>query len=199
MTIRTRLRRLEGTARQAARAEAEDARWPTDEHWLARYEGMGREGYFAAEPDFLEALAAYGEAVRRAQAGHNPPWEPWPSFLPGLADRPNLRRWYWRDRDQFPELTDARLWLIELDFRVAFGAPPVGAAEWRALGQWFEANAERMERQALPAPYFDLGAGRLISSANVRHDLARGFRACGAGRLAQDLRRLKELYGEGRS
>src|SRR5262249_14074661 len=105
--------------------------------------------------------------------------------------------WYWRDRDQFPEVADARMWVIELHQRVLFGVPPVGEAELRALGAWFEANAERMERQALPARWFDLCDGRLASVGTIRIGLAKGYRACGAGELARDLRRLKELYGEG--
>jgi hypothetical protein len=54
-----------------------------------------------------------------------------------------------------------------------------------------------MERLALPAPWFDLGSGRLISTGNIRRGLGKGPRALGAGQLAQDLRRLKELYREG--
>jgi hypothetical protein len=75
--------------------------------------------------------------------------------------------------------------------------PPVSAAEFSALGAWFEANAERMERQALPSRWFDLGGGRLASVGTIRHDPARGCRAFGAGEPARALRRLRQLYGEG--
>ena len=108
-----------------------------------------------------------------AQAQRDPPWEPWDAFLPNLAGRPNLRRWYWRDRNQFPEVSDARMWVIELHYRVVFGTPPVTEAELRALGDWFEANADRMERQALPARWFDLGEGRMASVPTLRHGLER--------------------------
>jgi hypothetical protein len=37
----------------------------------------------------------------------------------------------------------------------------------------------------------------LASVGTIRHDLARGCRAFGAGELARALRRLRELYGEG--
>jgi hypothetical protein len=191
MTIRSRLLRLEGVAILTA----DDASWLTDEEHLARYERMGREGCFAAEPEFPVALGCYQEAVQQATVQRDPPWEPWPSFLPKQA--PNLRRWYWRDSSNFPDVSDARMWVMELHQRIVFGVPSVSEVEFHSLGAWFEANAERMERQALPARWFTLGSGRLASVSTIRHGLAKGYRAFGGGESAQDLRRLRALYGEG--
>jgi hypothetical protein len=53
-----------------------------------------------------------------------------------------------------------------------------------------------MERLALPLPYFDLGSGRLASATNIRYELARGTQAFGAGKVADEVRRLKAIYGK---
>ena len=82
--------------------------------------------------------------------------------------------------------------------RVADGVPPVTEAEFGELADWFDANRERLYGLSLPSQLLDLGDGLVTSTANVRYELARGPRAYRAGEVAEKVRCLKTLYGEGR-
>ena len=175
MTIRNRLRRVEVAIRHAPAPGRPEPVTPED--WLAQFEAWDREGMCSSEPDFPEALARYRDALARARAAAGPAVE----LPPEWSHHGTSAAWQVGAGD--PEVEAAFTWLLELSGRAVHGVPPVTAAEFQALGDWFEANAERMERQALPARWFDLGAGRLISTANIRHGLGKGPRALGAGEL----------------
>jgi hypothetical protein len=69
-----RVQRLEAHAA----AHADRARAPeTATDWLTAFEGLGRQGFFDEEPDFLVTLAAYREAVAAAGPGAEipPEWD----------------------------------------------------------------------------------------------------------------------------
>jgi hypothetical protein len=50
----------------------------------------------------------------------------------------------------------------------------------------------------MPSQLIDLGGERKTSTANLRWRLAGGPRAKDAGQIAEDVRRLRTLYGEDR-
>jgi hypothetical protein len=179
MTLRSLLRRLENVAHKAPRVERPE----TDEDFLARFEAWDREGRFAAEPDFPMALACYRDALAQERR-----MEP-----SGLQLHHKLLG---TTPQRSPALEAAWVWLAEMSLRSLHGIPPVTEVEFRELETWFELHADRMERLALPLPYFDLGNGRLTSATNIRYELARGPRAFGAGKIADEVRRLKAIYGE---
>jgi hypothetical protein len=179
----TRLGRLEG--RPAAPRPAEPDR-RDEAGWLAAFERLGREGYMDAEPDFPAALAEMRDALARARASTDPPFDPPSGFMPGHPN-PHLRAECWRSAARFPELSAAMDWLFEMVGRVAEGEPPVSEAEFAELAAWFAAHdAEIAKVEPLEA-----GGGHRVWCASVRDDLARGPRAIGSGRVAEDVRRLK--------
>jgi hypothetical protein len=190
-----RLQRLE----DAARPEAPTKRPVrlTEEDLLAWYEVQERVGDFAAEPDFPRALAFYRDALQRAQAQADPPFDPPTDFMPNMADLPDLRLLNWRTKARFPDLDAGWWWLAEMHDRVRSGVPPVTETEFRELAAWFDAHDDRLYRQSLPSQLLDLGGGRCTASANVRYGLAKGPRAFRAGKVADDVRHLRALYGEG--
>jgi hypothetical protein len=197
MTMRVRMKRVEAEVRRQTPAPR-TARL-TEEDWLERYEAWGRAGAFAAEPDFPTALAFYRDALAQAKAQADPPFDPPADFMPNLADLPDARLLNWRTRWRFPDVNAGWWWLSEMYDRVISGRPPVTEAEFRELADWFAANDERVYALSLPSQVLDLGGGRRTSSANLRWGLTCGPRARGAGEVAEDLRRLRALYGkEGR-
>jgi hypothetical protein len=192
-----RLQRLEDAAHSAAPAERPHQL--TEEDWLHRFEAQEREGDFAAEPDFPAALAFYRDALRRAHAQADPPFDPPADFMPNLADLPEMRLLNWRTKARFPDVDAGWWWLSEMLDRVVSGVPPVTETEFRELAAWFDAHDEQLYRQSLPSQLLDLGGGRCTSSADVRYSLAKGPRAFRAGKVANDVRRLKAINGEGES
>jgi hypothetical protein len=126
MTIRTRLRCLEGAARHAASAARAGPLTP--EGWLAQFEAWHGEGRFAAEPDFADALARYRDALARARAAAGPAAE----LPPEWARHWRAAGWHVGAGD--PEVEAAFTWLLELSNRAFHGVPSVTEAEFRALG-----------------------------------------------------------------
>jgi hypothetical protein len=185
MRLLRRLHRLEGTARSAAAACA--AKPFTAVDWLTLFETEGRQGLYAAEPDFPAALAFYREAVERAQAR-------------GLLPRPPAARTVTRpprgrltERDL--ELAVGWGWLLEMTRRARQGVPPVTETECAELSAWFGAHAGELERRLQPARWFEMGDGRLLTVGNIWESLSRGPRELGAGLVAEDVRRLRARYG----
>jgi hypothetical protein len=197
MKLLRRLQRLEDAVHSAAPPEAPVRL--TEDDWLAWYEAQELEGAFAPEPDFPAALAFYRDALKRAQAQADPPFDPPIDFMPNMADLPDLRLLNWRTKARFPDVDAGWWWLAEIQDRVRSGVPPVTEAEFRELAAWFNAHDERLYRQSLPSQLLNLGGGRCTSSADVRYGLAKGPRAFRAGKVADDVRRLKAIYGESKS
>jgi hypothetical protein len=163
-----------------------------EDDWLAAFEEFGREGYFMAEPDLQVALAFYRDALTRAHASTDPPYDPPPAFRPG--EPTHQREDVWRSRERFPDLDAGFAWLAEILHRVCDGVPPVTEDEFRELAAWFAVNDDRLCQIAMPSHLLNLGDGRLTSCASLRYNLARGPRVDGAGRLAQDIRQLRQRY-----
>lgn len=187
-----RLAHFEGHARTRPRAVFE----PRDEcEWLAAFEELSRQGVFDAEPEFPVALAAYRAALDAARSSTDPRFDPPAEFLPGLSGPP-LPAEFWRSADRFPELCTALDWLHEMLGRVVEGVPPVTVAEFEELAAWFHANEDRLRERSQPSGVLDLADGRQTSCTNVRCELARGPRAVGAGRIAEDVRGLRERWSE---
>lgn len=195
MTLRARLRRLEKAAGRVAPADRPDRM--TEEDWLECFEVWGREGVFAVEPDFPRALAFYRDALGRAKAQADPPFDPPADFMPHLADLPEARLFNWWTRERFPDVQAGWWWLAEMHERLCGGVPPVTEAEFHYLADWFHGNDERLYRLSMPSQVLDLGNGRRTTTANIRYGLAKGPRAVRAGELAEDLRRLRALCGKG--
>jgi hypothetical protein len=70
MRLQTRLGRAEGAAHKTFPSDRPSELTPKE--WLEQVEAQGREGAFAAEPDYPVALAAYREALDKAQADLGP-------------------------------------------------------------------------------------------------------------------------------
>ena len=79
--------------------------------------------------------------------------------------------------------------------RIRDGVAPVTDKEFEELQEWFEENGARLHQLSLPHQSLDLGGGRTTYLTNLHWGLRQGPRALGAGRVAEDLRRLKMLYG----
>ncbi len=189
-SLGTRLLRLQGHVQALPRPSLE----PDEDDWLAIFEELGRDGIFKTEPDFPVALTMFRDALTRAHASIDPPFDPPPDFQPE-SHLPDLRLQSWRTGGRFPDLDAAFIWLGELLDRVLAGTPPVTETEFRELAEWFAANEGRM-RGSDPDGALDLDGGRRIWCANVRCGLTRGPRADGAGQLAEDIRQLKKRYGQ---
>lgn len=186
-SLTTRLARLEDRA-----AERTPPGAPRDEAgWLAAFEHWGACGRFDREPDFPRALALFRDALARAQASTDPPFDPPPEFRPG-DPYPHIRAQLWRAPDRFPELYAVWEWLGEMLGRLCDDLPPVSEAEFAELAAWFAEHDAAL--CALPSELLDVGNGRQTWCANLRYDLARGPRADGAGRAAEDIRQLKARY-----
>jgi hypothetical protein len=191
MTLKRRLLRLEARARPLDQGNTVEDRL-SEEQWLEEFAAWGRQGLFAAEPDFPRALEEYRQALAAAQAQADPPWLPPDDFLPGLADLPHLRLGNWRDRTRFPAVWAGWSWLAEILDRVREGVPPVTEAEFAELAGWFHANDAWLYQRSLPSQLLD---SEQVCVGYLRYGVAQGPRASGAGALAEQLRRLKARYG----
>lgn len=191
MTLRTRLQRLEKQA-AATKQHAPKSEFSERES-LARLAAWGREGRFDREPDFPEALAAYGRALN--EAAERPDYNPPADFMSGMVQWPKRRAFHWRML-HFPDVRVAWYWLLEIHTRVSEGIPPVSVAEFGELADWFRANEERLYRLAQQTQLLDLGDGRRESIASIRWRISQGVKALGAGDVAEELRRLRAQYGE---
>ena len=189
-SLTTRLSRLEDRA--AARAAARP-KHPDEDGWLEAFERLGREGHFDCEPDFPKALASYRDALARAHASADPPFDPPPEFMPEQR-LPHVRLRLWRTKEKFPEVWAGLEWLSEMLSRVCDGVPPVSEGEFAELVAWFGAHEAGLAALAGPAELLEAGV-HLTWCASVRTSLAKGPRAEGSGRAAEDLRQLKARYG----
>jgi hypothetical protein len=191
MSLNNRLRRLE-KIRQVREPHEQD--WLTEQQWLDLFERLGRDGVFAAEPDFPAALAEYRLALQTALTQTDPPFDPPADFMPNLADLPHLRLLNWRTESRFPDLWRAWTWLAEMLDRVVEGIPPVSDAEFTQLADWFVANEKRLSRWTDAGGSVDLGQVRKVSCGNLRYAIGQGWRATGAGRVAADIRQLRGRF-----
>jgi hypothetical protein len=188
----TRLAQLEDQARSRPRPVTP----PLDEDgWLATFERLGGRGTFDAEPDFPTALAYYRDALARAHASIDPPFDPPADFRPD--DRlPFIRLECWRTPSRFPDVCAGLEWLSEMLSRVTRGVPPVTEAEFHELAAWFRANDDRLHRLSLPTELLVVGSDRRTWCSNIRFFVTRGPRVEGAGQVAEDIRQLKARYPE---
>jgi hypothetical protein len=198
MTMSKRVKHLEiSTLRRLLTAKKRCNNY-TDEDWLELFGEWGRAGAFAAEPDIPVALTFYRDALAQAKAQADPPFDPPADFMPNLADLPEVRLLNWRTSWRFPDVDAGWWWLSEMHDRVISGRPAVTEAEFVELADWFAANEKRFYQLSLPSQLLDLGGGRKSSLANLRWRLAGGPRAKDGGEVAEDMRRLRTLYGEER-
>ena len=79
--------------------------------------------------------------------------------------------------------------------RVVEGIPPVSETEFAELAAWFADHDAGLFAASHPSELLDVGGGRRVSCANVRYALAKGPRADGAGRVAEDVRQLRARHG----
>lgn len=204
--LKQRLRRIESMMeRQASRSRAMQStpaaaksagrRFDGDEDWLKAFDEWGQQGVFACEPDFPDALVYYRDAIRRAQAQTDPPFEPPADFLPHEKDR-SLRLVNWRTASRFPHVREGWFWLAGMLRRRHNGAPPVTQDEFRELATWFATHEKRLAACS-QSSLLDLGEGRRESTINMRLNLERGPRDFHAGKVAEDVRSLRARYGEG--
>jgi hypothetical protein len=185
-SLATRLARLED---RASRAPAEPE-YRDEAGWLAVFEQWDRERLFEHEPDFPKALAFFRDALDRARWSTDPPFDPPPEFLPSHPI-PALRVEFWRSSERFPDVRAGLDGLSEMLGRLVEGVPPVSEVEFAELAMWFADNDEGLATLSRPSELLDVGGGRQTWCANVRYNLAKGPRADGAGRVAQDVRQLR--------
>jgi Flp pilus assembly protein TadD len=164
----------------------------TEEDLLAAFAEWGARGFFAGETDFPVALAGYRQALAAAATRANPPFFPPPGFQPQLSPRKRLTQW--RHTHQYPQIDGAWSWLAEMHDRATGGIPPVTEAEFAELAHWFQANDTRLVQAALPSQFVDLGEGGRIACADIRAGITKGARVRGAGKLAENLRRLRARH-----
>ncbi len=189
-SLTTRLGRLEEWVAQSPPLDH-----PRDEEGLlAVFEYWGAEGDFDREPDFPRALAECRDAIARARAAADPPFEPPVEFLPGHPF-PHVRLARWRTRERFPEVHAALDWLGEMLDRLMDGIPPVSEREFAELVAWLAEHDAALGVLAGSTELLDVGNGRQVWCAHLRERLARGPRAQGAGRVAEDVRQLQARYG----
>lgn len=191
MSVRQRVVRLE--EQMTVTRTLDSSRLESEEDWLALFEALAEEDAFATEPDFPVALATFRQAMEQAAARTDPPFDPPEDFL-STFEYP-LRLMRWRDKDRFPAVHAAFMWLLEMSRRVGEGIPPVTEAGFSELAEWFDANEKRLYQLSLSSQGLDLGSGRQICTANIRSGLTNGARAVGAGELAENLRQLRACYG----
>jgi hypothetical protein len=163
--------------------------WPTPWEWIAKFEEWQVAGHFSKEPDLPKALAFYRGALEQALAAD-------PSIESRIHGDPHKRREpafleVLRIGDRFPDVPVAYNWLMEIQWRVCRGIPPVTEAEFAALGAWFEVYEERLATLADSSGLFDVGCGRRTCCWYIRSALRVGPRVEGAGEVAEDIRRLR--------
>jgi len=195
MSIRNRWAKIRKRAEQfVPKPKRHD---PDEEEWLTIYDEEWKQGQYDSEPDFPIALEFYREALARARAQTDPPFDPPPTFMPELMHLPTNRLWYWRTESRFPDVETGLTWLTEMALRVYDGIPPVTTVEFDELAQWFFANRDRLEQNALPNGCLDLGGGRWESGDNISYNLHQGARKSRAGEVAEMVRCLQGQYGLG--
>ena len=133
MRLRARLGRAEGAAHKTFQSDRPPELTPAE--WLKKFEAQGREEPFAAEPDYPVALAAYRDALNKAQADLGP-GEEMPALLVHCQGR------YQHVEQPPPEVEAAWKWLAELSLRPGYGIPPATEAEFRELAAWFAENGD---------------------------------------------------------
>lgn len=143
------------------------------------------------------AIAHYQAVVAAARGVKVPPYDPPRLFFP--KEPLDVRRLAWRTDERFPAVWEAWRWLKAL--RVAFGAQPatepqVSAAEWAELGDWFRRNEERLQGSLTPTGLVDLGGDRRTTLTYLRMFVDGGGRKWHRGRVAIDLRQLRETHGD---
>jgi hypothetical protein len=181
MKLRERLKQLEHRIRPSGGDHRPPERLHND--WLEVFVQHARDGTLEREPDFPVALAAYRDALARAQTD--------PAFYPGgAAHRPDLR-----SQAHFPELDGALLWLVEMLRRHLDKVPPVSEAQFADLHAWFDASSQRLYQLALPSQLLQLEDGRTTSTSTLRYCLDGGPRKGGSGKVARDVRWLRNKYG----
>ncbi len=163
MKLRARLGRAEGAAHKTFSSDHPPELTPRE--WLKKFEALGREEPLAAEPDYPVALAAYREALDKAQADLRPGEE-----MPALLARCQGR--YQHVEPPPPEVEAAWKWLAEMLLRPGYGISRVTEAEFRVLAAWFGENADRLEcTELLARGGSTWAAGWLTSTANLRGEL----------------------------
>ena len=167
------------------------------DEWAALFEDIGREGASAREPDYDRALAEFRQAVDRARAQSRPPFDPPARFRPDLRDGRG-RRWAWQTPRRFPEPWRFVWWLGEMAMRARDGVPPVTESEFAELAAWLAAHHDRLVGLAGPGGKLVPG-GKAVDVARHRRRVARGPRVLGAGRAAEEVRRLRLWYPGGSS
>jgi hypothetical protein len=190
-SLATRLLRLEDRAVARAPAVLEHR---DEAGWLTVFEQLGRERLFDHEPDYPKALAFFRDALPRARASTDPPFDPPRDFLPNHPT-PYLRVELWRSADRFPEVRAGLDWLTEMLSRLVERVPPVSEAEFGELAAWFAEHDADLLARSRPSELLEVGGGRQTWCANLRYYLAKGPRADGAGRVAEDVRQLRARYG----
>lgn len=129
-----------------------------------------------------------GRVLRLAPEDHVPS-EADRCRMPGHPN-PRLRAQCWRSAARFPELDAAMDWLFEIVGRAVEGEPPVTEVEYVELAAWFAAHAAEL----VAFGPLECEDGRLVWHMNVQYDMTHGPRAIGAGRVAEDVRRLKTAH-----
>jgi hypothetical protein len=190
MNLRARVRRLEVQALRRRLSIYDDE--PLEEDWLLIYEAWAKEDMFASEPDFPLALTTYRQALAEARVGQ-PSLDPPPDFQP--QQPPRQRIVVWRRQHFYAALDKAWLWLSEFFERVTQGIPSVTQADFQDLEDWFRINQEHLTTLEVSSELLQVSGGRSISLTNLRYNLSRGYQARGVGRLAEDIRHLRNRYG----
>jgi hypothetical protein len=194
MTMQSLARKLAVARKKIAAQMTDRPIWPTPWDWIAQFEELQDAGQFSKELDFPKALAFYRGALEQALAAD-------PSIESRIHGDPHKRREppfleVLRIGDQFPDVPVASNWLMEIQWRVCRGIPPVTEAEFEELGAWFEANEERLATLADSSGLFDVGGGRRTCCWHIRSALRAGPRVEGAGESAEDIRQLRARYGD---
>jgi len=124
-----------------------------------------------------------------------------PPFYPPENFRPNLpmveRILEWRRPRRYPRVQAARIWLSEFIDRVHNGIPPLTETEFKELASWFYDNEPRLRQRFQSSGLLPLGDGRTESFANISCFLSLGPRASGATKVAETVRKLRALHGDG--
>jgi hypothetical protein len=127
------------------------------------------------------------------QVSVDPPFDPPREFMANHPSQPASE--LWRTKERFPDLCAEFDWLDEMLSRLNAGIPPVSEAEFAELSAWFKANDAALYAMSRPSELLDVGGGRQTWCANVQYYLAKGPRAEGSGRVAEDVRQLKARCG----
>ena len=191
MIYNKRMARVEEAAAPAPARQ----RHGTSAEWLERLEQLGRDGYFDNEPDFPLRLGRIPHAIDGEKRSLNPPWERPKYFVYERTEQgPNVKLW---DDLRNPRISKAADWLANMTKRVYHKKPPLTLAEYKALTDWFNANANSDFIQAgsrnLPE-IVDLGDGRSRPLFDFVVMNRKGFFALETRELLDDLKKLKAQF-----